>query len=526
MDADLINRLSSPKVLVLGDFILDRYIRGNVERISPEAPIQVLKVIDEKDNRLGGAANVAYNLVTLGAKVTILGIIGTDSASKEILHLFKGVKKKWGKHSLDYRGIIIDKNRTTPIKERMVAHDQQMLRVDREMPNDEYFIQSMTERKLMQSFLDNIKSVDVVILSDYNKGILTKTLLSKIILLCRRHKKKVLIGPKGTDFRKYHGATVLAPNRSETEDATGIGITDNQDSYKIAARQMLKKYNLEFVIITLGPKGLYLLDRNGVSAYDPARHRDVYDVTGAGDTVLAALGIAFASKLSYQQALHLANLAAGVVVSKVGTSTVTRDEIIQHHNLVPTQDKLKTLSQLLKALDARKSNKQKIVFTNGCFDLIHQGHIKTLEFARSQGDVLVVGLNSDKSVHRIKGLHRPIIDQHNRALILSSFSSIDYIVIFDESTPLELIRKIRPDVLIKGADWAKDNIVGADVIKKYGGKVVRVPLIPDISTSAIIRKIQEIPKPRARIKSVSDGTSLIEARSVTMKLAAKKHFTL
>ncbi|MFH1231786.1 MAG: D-glycero-beta-D-manno-heptose-7-phosphate kinase [Planctomycetota bacterium] len=509
MNADLINKLSSPKVLVIGDFILDRYIRGSVDRISPEAPIQVLKVIDEKDNRLGGAANVAYNLVTLGAQVTILGIIGTDSASKEILHLFKGIKKKWGIHSLDYRRIIIDKNRTTPVKERMVAHDQQMLRVDREMQNDEYFIQSMIERKLMQSVSDNIKSVDVVILSDYNKGILTKTILSKIISLCRRHRKKVLIGPKGADFSKYRGATALAPNRSETEDATGIKITDDHNAYKIAARQMLRKYALEFVIITLGPNGLYLLDRKGVSAYDRARHRDVYDVTGAGDTVLAALGIALASELSYQQALHLANLAAGVVVSKVGTATVTRNEIIQHHNLVPTlaslpcqvsqsrrsgQDKLKTLPQLLKILESKKSNQQKTVFTNGCFDLIHQGHIKTLELARSQGDIVIVGLNSDKSVRRIKGIHRPILDQRNRTSILSSFSAIDYIVIFDESTPLELIRRIKPDVLIKGADWGDDNIVGADVIRKYGGKVIRVPLIPDISTSAIIRKIQEMPK--------------------------------
>lgn len=493
MDADLINRLSSPKVLVFGDFILDRYIWGEVNRISPEAPIQILKV-QREDNRLGGAANVAHNLVALGARVAVLGLVGSDYASRKILQIFNSVKAQCGKNSLDCHGIIVDKNRTTPIKERMIAHNQQVLRVDKEIHNDKYLISTAVKRRLLKCFSDIIKSVDVVILSDYNKGILTNELLSKIIPLCHKHKKMVLIGPKGRDFRKYQGATALAPNRSETEDATGIEITDHQDSYKTAARQMLKKYALEFVIITLGPNGLYLLDRNGVSAYDPARHRDVYDVTGAGDTVLAALGIAFASKLSYQQTLHLANLAAGVVVSKVGTATVTRDEIIQHHNLTPTQDKLKTLNQLLKALETKKSNKQKIVFTNGCFDLIHQGHIKTLEFARSQGDVLVVGLNSDKSVHRIKGRHRPILDQRNRASILSSFSAIDYIVIFDESTPLELIKRISPDVLIKGADWAEDNIVGADVIKKYGGKVIPVPLIPNISTSAIIRKIQAIPK--------------------------------
>jgi len=491
MDVDLINRLSSPKVLVIGDFILDRYIRGAVDRISPEAPIQVLKVIDKEDNRLGGAANVAHNLVTLGAKVTILGIIGTDSASKQILSLFQDIKKKWGKDSFDYRGVIIDKNRTTPIKERMVAHDQQMLRVDREMQNGEYSITSAIERKLMKSILENIKStdvvIDVVIISDYNKGILTRTILSKIISLCRRYKKDVLIGPKGTDFSKYRGATALVPNRSETEDATGIAITDKQNSYKNAARRMLKRYALDFVVITLGPQGLYFLDRNGEALHDHARRRDVYDVTGAGDTVLAALGIARASKLSNQEALHLANLSAAVVVSKFGTATVARDEIEAGH-------KLKNIQQLLNILPDKKSSGQKIVFTNGCFDLIHQGHIKTLEFAGAQGDVLVVGLNSDKSVRRIKGFHRPVLDQRSRASILSAFSAVDYIVTFDESTPLELIKKIRPDILVKGADWDEDNIAGADVIKKYGGKVIRVPLIPNISTSDIIRRIQKILK--------------------------------
>jgi D-beta-D-heptose 7-phosphate kinase / D-beta-D-heptose 1-phosphate adenosyltransferase len=494
MDADVINKLSSPKVLVIGDFILDRYIRGNVDRISPEAPIQVLKVIDEADNRLGGAANVAYNLVTLGAKVTILGVIGTDQASKEILRLLKDIKQKWGKNSLNYNRVVIDKNRVTPIKERMVAHDQQMLRVDREMGNDEYFISPAIDRELMQAFSDNVQSSDIVILSDYNKGVLTKTIISKIIKLCRKYKKKILIGPKGSNFNKYYGATALAPNRSETEDATGLEITDDHNSYKNAARLMLRKYGLEFVIITLGPKGLFLLDKNGTSAYDQARHRDVYDVTGAGDTVLASLGIALDSKLPYQQVLQLANLAAGVVVSKVGTSTVTRDEIIQHHNLAPAQDKLTTLKQLLHDLKTKRLNKQKIVFTNGCFDLIHQGHIKTLEFARSQGNILVVGLNSDKSVRRIKGVCRPILDQRNRASILSAFSAVDYIVVFDEATPLKLIKEIRPDILVKGADWHENNIVGADFVRKYGGKIIPVPLVPNISTSAIIRKIREMPK--------------------------------
>jgi len=493
--------------MVIGDFLLDRYVWGKVERISPEAPIQILKVQNDGDDRLGGAANVVHNLMTLGAKVTALSVIGKDNGGQRIISLLKSLNAKDGKNRLNYQGIIKDKFHITSIKERMIAHNQQVLRVDKEEPNDDYFISHSTENKLLQYFTRTIRSVDAVIISDYDKGALTKTFLKKVIQLCRKYHKIVLVGPKGRDFTKYRGATAIVPNRSETEAATGLEITSKTSSYKSVAQKMLRNLALDFTVITLGPDGLYLLDKKGNSAYDPARHRDVYDVTGAGDTVLATLGIAFASKLPYQDALHLANLAAGVVVSKVGTATVTRKDIIQHHNLEPVSEiiavehksspyayglgKLKTVKELAVILSAKRAEGRKIVFTNGCFDLIHPGHIRTLEFARAHGDILVVGLNSDKSVRLIKDKSRPILSQSDRIKVLSAFSAVDYVVLFDQPTPIELIRKLKPDVLVKGADWEEGRIVGADVVRSYGGRIARVPLIPGISTSDIIKKINK-----------------------------------
>ncbi|MBI5779135.1 MAG: D-glycero-beta-D-manno-heptose 1-phosphate adenylyltransferase [Planctomycetes bacterium] len=494
INADVIDNLPAPKIMVIGDFLLDRYVWGKVERISPEAPIQILKVQNDGDDRLGGAANVVHNLITLGAKVIALGVIGTDNGGQRIISLLKSLN---GKNRLNYNGVIKDKFHITSIKERMIAHNQQVLRVDREEPNEDYFISHSIERKLLHHFSRTIRSVDAVIISDYDKGTLTKTFLKKIIQLCRKYHKTVLVGPKGRDFTKYRGATAVVPNRSETEEATGLEITSKASSYKSAAQKMLRNLALDFTVITLGPDGLYLLDKKGSSAYDPARHRDVYDVTGAGDTVLAALGIAFAAKLPYQDALHLANLAAGVVVSKVGTATVSRIDIIQHHYLksqhenIKAEHKLKTVKELAVILSAKKAAGGKVVFTNGCFDLIHPGHIRTLEFSRAQGDILMVGLNSDKSVRIIKGKSRPILNQSDRIKVLSAFSAVDYIVLFDQSTPLELIKELRPDVLVKGADWEEGKIVGADVVRSYGGRIARVPLIPGISTSDIIKKINK-----------------------------------
>lgn len=477
---DLISRLGSPRIMVIGDIILDKYIYGTVNRISPEAPIQILNTNDDQgEERLGGAANVAHNLVTLGAKATLSGVIGPDPAGRLL-------KQKASKLNIDTSGLFVDKNKITPVKTRMIAHDQQVLRLDKENSRS---ISAAVEKRLIRYIKANIKKYDLVLVSDYNKGTLTKAVLSMVLLLGRQYGKKVLIDPKGKDYRKYRWATAITPNKHEAGLASGIEITNDTSCHK-AAYKLLKDLALDFVIITLGEKGLYFLGNKIKGFPAPAKPLEIYDVTGAGDTVLAMLGIAIASRrLSYKEILQMANVAAGVVVSKVGTATVTRQEIIEHYrnlNDSVSGNKLVSLKELSDVLRQRRVTGKKIVFTNGCFDILHPGHITTLEFARSQGDILVVGLNSDKSVRRIKGPNRPVMNQAQRAEVLSGLAAVDYIVLFDESTPIKLIKAIKPDVLVKGADWAKDKIVG----KQYAAKVLTVPLVKGLSTTDIIDKIK------------------------------------
>ncbi|MFA5795396.1 MAG: D-glycero-beta-D-manno-heptose-7-phosphate kinase [Candidatus Brocadiia bacterium] len=479
----LINRFGSPKIMVLGDLILDKYVWGRVERISPEAPIQILNA-QREGLRLGGVANVAHNVVTLGAKSDLVGVVGNDDTGRQIRNLCR-------QFGINTAGIVLDRVRQTPLKTRMIAQNQQVLRVDNESLAQ---ISAAAEQSILSYIRRNIKHYDIILISDYNKGTLTDSLLKAVIRIARSGQKKVVIDPKGRDYGKYRGATALTPNRLEAELATGIKIKD-EASRKQVARKLIKDANLDFVIITLGEKGLYLLDRKGYEVYDPARHLDVYDVTGAGDTVLATLGMAFAGGLGYNEALHLANLAAGVVVSKVGTATVTRPEIIEHYrNLNDTAQgsKLIPLTELLGILKGITASGKKVVFTNGCFDIIHPGHIATLEFAKSRGDILIVGINSDKSVKWIKGPSRPILSQSDRACVLGALAVVDYITIFDEPTPLNLVKQIKPDILIKGMDWQSKGVVGSDVLRKYGGRVVLAPIVKGLSTTDIIKRIKNI----------------------------------
>lgn len=468
-------------MLVLGDLILDKYVWGKVERISPEAPIQILNA-QQEGFRLGGVANVAHNAVTLGARADLAGVVGNDEAGRQLRKLARTV-------GINVAGVITDRARQTPLKTRMIAHNQQVLRVDNESPAP---VSAKSEQAIISHIRRNINKYGIILLSDYNKGTLTDSLLKSIICIARANSKKVIIDPKGRDYAKYRGATTLTPNKSEAELATGIPIKD-EASRKQAARKLIKNAGLDFAIITLGEKGLYLLDKSGKEIYDPARHLDVYDVTGAGDTVLATLGIAFADGFGYQESLHLANLAAGVAVSKVGTATVTRDEIIEHFRSLNNgrMTKLVTLTEAVNIAKSLRSKNRRIVFTNGCFDILHPGHIATLEFAKSHGDVLVLGLNSDKSVRATKGPTRPIMNQADRARVLEALSLVDYIVLFDESTPINLIRNIKPDVLIKGMDWQSKGVVGSDVLKKYGGRVVLSPIVKGLSTTGIINKISK-----------------------------------
>lgn len=480
---DTLNKIGHPSILVIGDLILDRYVWGKVKRISPEAPIQILNVNAlSREIRLGGAANVAHNLVTLGARVNCLGVAGRDEGGYQL-------KKKLHSLKINTSGIIIDRNHITPIKTRFIAYNQQVLRVDEENSQD---INKQTEQKLLAQFKKAIARADLVIVSDYLKGTLTNSLMRSICRISRSYNKTLIIGPKGKDYRKYRGATGLVFNRSEAGMLTGIEIKDNK-SRSMNGKWLIKNLQLKFAVITLGEEGIYLIDKSGNEIYEPAQPLTVYDVTGAGDSVLATLGLALASEYSYQTALQLANLAAGVVVSKVGTATVSRNEIIDHFNILnKTHDsglnKIKSLNELISTIRNPKSEirNSTIVFTNGCFDILHPGHIKTLSFAKSQGDILVVGLNSDKSVRAIKGPGRPIFKQELRARSLAALESVDYIVIFNEPTPAKLISKIKPDILVKGADWKGKKVVGADFIKSYGGKIVLSPMEKGISTTKLL----------------------------------------
>ncbi|MEK7448915.1 MAG: D-glycero-beta-D-manno-heptose-7-phosphate kinase [Planctomycetota bacterium] len=479
---DSLQKWGQPDVLVIGDLILDQYIWGEVNRVSPEAPIQVLNV-KRKEIRLGGSANVCHNLVTLGARVSCLGVIGRDASGFVLRQEMQRLK-------INTAGVKTVPGKITPVKTRIIAQRQQILRMDQE---DIQPLAASVEKLLSAYLKKHIKKYNLLIISDYRKGVCTPELLRAIFREARKNKIMVIVDPKGDDYRKYRGANGLAPNRAEAELATGLKITDER-SRRQAAQKLIKELNLDFMIITLGEKGIYFLDKNGREIYDPAKVLEVYDVSGAGDTVMAALGIGLVSGLDMKDAIHLANLAAGVAVSKLGTATVTRDEIVRHWdnlcgNSVQISNKIVKIAELAKILlEIKKEEKKKVVFTNGCFDILHPGHVQLLEFARVQGALLVVGLNSDRSVRRLKGPARPIFTEIQRARTLSALVAVDYVVIFDELTPLNLIKKIKPDVLVKGADWRGKKVVGEEIIKARGGQVLFAPLVKGVSTTNTISR--------------------------------------
>jgi D-beta-D-heptose 7-phosphate kinase/D-beta-D-heptose 1-phosphate adenosyltransferase len=474
-----LNRLPDLRVLVIGDLMLDEYVWGEAERISPEAPVQVVDVKRE-DLRLGGAGNVINNLASLGARVEVVSVLGDDADS----HVLTGIIESQG---LSANGIRRVRGRTTARKTRVLASNQQMLRIDRESRTP---ISNADEQTLLNDLQELLPGVDVVLLSDYQKGLLTVSFLQAIIALCRAAKIPVLVDPKGDDYSKYRGATLLTPNRKEAGLASGIDIVD-EESLLRAGRQLRQEVDLDALVITRSEEGMSLLFREGPEKHLPTRAREVFDVTGAGDTVLTVLGLALAAGLSMEEAAELANVAAGIVVAKVGTSTVSGPEILaeisrQHFD---TDRKIKSRDQLRGLLqDARQKGKQ-IVFTNGCFDLLHVGHVKYLQHARQLGDIFVLGLNSDDSIRRLKGDKRPLINQEERAHLMAALSCIDYVVIFDEDTPLELIDILRPNILVKGGDYTPEGVVGKDLVESYGGRVELIQFVDGKSTTNIINKI-------------------------------------
>lgn len=469
------------RVLVVGDLMLDEYIWGKVERISPEAPVQVVEVRRD-DLRLGGAGNVINNLVALGAKVAVASVLGNDPDGRLLLQQLERL-------GVDTAGVVLAEGRITSRKTRVLASNQQIVRIDRETRAE---ISADQERQLAGHVRTALPSCQVILVSDYLKGVLPESLLQTIIAIGREAGVPVVVDPKGENYHKYRGASVLTPNRKETQIASGVTIHD-EPSLCAAGRALRAELDLDALVLTRSEEGMSLFFCDGREEHMPTEAREVFDVSGAGDTVLSVIGLGLAAGLTLETAARLSNVAAGIVVGKVGTSTVSPAEILdtvgrRHQD---SDLKIRDPRMLARLLEERRVRGEKLVFTNGCFDLLHVGHVKYLQAARKLGDLLVLGLNSDASIRRLKGEKRPLIGQEERAHILAALDCIDYVVVFDEDTPLELIAMLKPDILVKGGDYTPDGVVGKDLVESWGGRVELISFVDGKSTTNIIEKILE-----------------------------------
>ncbi|MFW2442050.1 D-glycero-beta-D-manno-heptose-7-phosphate kinase [Aliarcobacter butzleri] len=465
-----------PNILVIGDLMIDHYLWGSCDRISPEAPVQVVNVKKES-SVLGGAGNVINNLFTLGATVDVISVIGDDNVANELKSLLEKIK-------ISTSNLIVENNRKTSKKSRLIASQQQVLRYDMESIDD---INEESHKKIISNLEKNIKKYSSIILSDYGKGVLTTKLTQDIINIANKNGVKVLVDPKGKDYSKYKGSYTLTPNKKEAQEATNIDIKD-ENSLINALKNLKEKCDLEVSLITLSEQGIAIFDEN--LTIKPTVAREVYDVTGAGDTVIASIAFALGNDLNINEAVSFANLAAGVVVGKLGSATTTLDEIYEYESSLHKSNSnshIKTFEEIQKLASKLHNLGKKIVFTNGCFDILHVGHVKYLEEARSYGDVLILGLNADSSVKKLKGDSRPINNQDDRAYILASLESVDYVVIFEEETPYELIKLIKPHVLVKGGDYEGKDVVGQDIADEL--KLVK--FVDGKSTTNTIKRIQE-----------------------------------
>ncbi|MCX8163740.1 MAG: D-glycero-beta-D-manno-heptose-7-phosphate kinase [Candidatus Micrarchaeota archaeon] len=474
-----IENFKNKKILVIGDIILDIYSFGKVERISPEAPVQIFEILNE-EKRLGGAGNVVNNLLELGINVSICSIVGENEFGFT-------VKKMLQEKNVETTSLFFTHQDRYSYKNRLISVDynHQVLRIDRETKEE---INQNSEAKIIEFLNQKIKEFDAIIISDYLKGLLTERLLENIIKICDNNNLPLIIDPKGKDYKKYKNATIITPNKKEAEIASGISITDSE-TLKKAGIKLLNELNLKAILITLGKDGMAFFTKNEIFSI-PAKAKEVYDVSGAGDTVIATLAAAIVAGLSWKDAVELSNIAAGIVVAKLGTQPITKEELLSELDTGRANNKkIVNIYELLNYLKKAKDENKKIVFTNGCFDLLHVGHADLLSKAKKLGDILIVGLNSDNSVRRLKGEKRPIINQQQRASLLAALNAVDYVVIFDEDTPIELIKKIKPDILVKGKDYKKEDVVGREIVESYGGKVELIELLEGISTTSIVEKI-------------------------------------
>jgi D-beta-D-heptose 7-phosphate kinase/D-beta-D-heptose 1-phosphate adenosyltransferase len=476
--AGAVRLLGHTSALVVGDVMLDRYVFGAVERISPEAPVPILTV-DRELAMPGGAGNVVRNLTALGAAVAFISVVGDDQAGSDLTGLIGGQPgvEPW---------LLVQGGRVTTLKTRYLSAGQQLLRADREETSP---IQPRLAERLVRIARDAMAATSVTVLSDYQKGLLTGELPAQLIAAAREAGRPVIVDPKGPDYSRYAGADVIMPNRADLAEATGMRV-DSEAAIVAAATALRQRHGFGAVVVTRGNDGMTLLDATGARHY-PAEAAEVYDVAGAGDTAAATMAAALAARLSLPVAVRLANIAAGIVVGKVGTAVVREADLLAA--LSPQGGAFRKIVSREAAVEYVQRWHHKgwrVGFTNGCFDLLHPGHLHLLEEAREACDRLVVGLNSDASVRRLKGADRPVQPEAARAAVLARLASVDLVTVFDEDTPEALIGALHPDLLVKGANYALDQVVGTDLVRGWGGRVMLAELLPGHSTSATVERMR------------------------------------
>ena len=480
----VLDQFSRKRVLVVGDIMLDRFVYGHVSRISPEAPAPVIETAGPVDV-VGGSGNVVRNIASLGAACEIVAVVGRDEAAQSV-----GAHLTAMKVSTD--GLIEVERRVTTVKTRFVAylHNTHLLRADTEETTP---VAQKVEDAIIAAVQSRVGAVDVVILSDYAKGVLTPRVVAAVIVAARQARKPIVVDPKGLDYGRYRGATALTPNVGELAQALRHPVKNDEAAVRTAAQALSAEVECESVLVTRGERGVIIVSRDGEAASFDATARRVVDVSGAGDTVVASFALALVSEAGIRNAARLANVAAGVVVAKRGTSQVTASELRDlllsrpHFEML---EKIKDTEAVEDCVAAWRRDGLTIGFTNGCFDLIHPGHVQLLCEARSRCDRLIVGLNSDASVQRLKGATRPVQPEAARSIVLAGLAFVDAVVLFADDTPIELITRIRPDILVKGADYRIDQVVGRELVESYGGRVVLVELLPDSSTTLIIDRLK------------------------------------
>jgi D-beta-D-heptose 7-phosphate kinase/D-beta-D-heptose 1-phosphate adenosyltransferase len=479
--SELVRGLGRPRVLVVGDVILDRYIFGFAERISQEAPVPVLR-INKREERLGGAASVASMLAALGAEVVLAGVVGEDKRPAD------RVRELFEENGLSCDLLMADPDRPTTQKTRYIGlaqdrHPQQILRVDDEVRTP---LCETMENALLGGIDACLSRCDIVLISDYDKGVCTPRVLRHVIDRARQLQIRVLVDPiRGSDYSRYRGASCLTPNRTEASLASGMTVRSTEEALEAGAK-LRQQLDAEALVVTLDRDGMALVHADGRRQVFPTRMRQVYDITGAGDMVLSVLGLSLAAGADYDAAIALGNVAGGLEVERLGVATLTRGDLLRDlAGSTPLPGKVHSLEGLAGELERRRRQGERIVFTNGCFDVLHAGHVRYLQQARALGQVLVVGLNSDASVRRLKGPTRPLNEVDARAEVLAALDCVDYVTVFEDDTPIKVIEAVRPHVLAKGADYRVDQVVGRELVEGQGGQVALIPLVPGQSTTRL-----------------------------------------